>query len=168
LKELGEYLKSVREENGVGIDEVADDLKISKQILLNIESGNTRSFRDVLELKSIVKSYAKYLGLDSEKIVDEFNDFLFEHTSKINLNDILEAEKQINSKEQKKICSPYTRLRGRQLDAKYLRYIFIFILTIVLILFALIILKSVLFPKDVIDSELLNDCTIEGVFYEYS
>ena len=32
LKELGEYLKSVREENGVGIEEASDDLKISVQI----------------------------------------------------------------------------------------------------------------------------------------
>ena len=66
--------------------------------------GNVRAFRDVLKLKVMIKDYAKYLGLDPEKIVDEFNDFLFEHTSKISLEDILEA-KQKKEEEEKKIVS---------------------------------------------------------------
>ena len=30
-----------------------------------------------------LKSDAKYLGLNSDKVLDEFNNFLFQHTSKI-------------------------------------------------------------------------------------
>jgi cytoskeletal protein RodZ len=108
LKELGEYLKEKRKENGVGLEEAAEDLNLSRDDIENIEAGNIRAFRDVLKLKVIVKDYAKYLGLDPEKIVDEFNDFLFEHTSKISLEDILEA-KQKKEEEEKKIVSPYTK-----------------------------------------------------------
>ena len=48
------------------------------------------------------------MGLDPEKVVDEFNGFLFEHTSKISLDDILAAQKKLEEKE-KKAISPYTK-----------------------------------------------------------
>ena len=88
MKELGEYIKEKRKEIGVGLEEAAEDLNLTKDDIENIEAGNIRAFRDVLKLKVMIKDYAKYLGLDSEKVVDEFNDFLFEHTSKISLDDI--------------------------------------------------------------------------------
>ncbi len=112
LKELGEFLKENRENQGVSIEEAAEDLQTEAIQLENIELGNTRAFKDVYILKELVKQYAKYLGLDSEKVLDEFNDFLFEHTSKISLDDILDAKKKQEPKEEmKKITSPYTKER---------------------------------------------------------
>ena len=108
MKELGEYLKEQRISNGVGIDEAASDLGLLSDDIDNIESGNIKAFKDVLELKEYIRNYAKYLGLNPEKIVDEFNDFLFEHTSKISLDDILEVKKKQEEEEEKKIHSPYT------------------------------------------------------------
>ena len=109
MKELGEYLKRTRISNGVSLTEACEDLDFSTTQLENIESGNVRAFKDVYELRDSVKSYAKYLGLDSEKVVDEFNGFLFQHTSRISLDDIREAQKKkeelIN---EKKVRSPYT------------------------------------------------------------
>ena len=90
MKELGEYLRSTRLDNGVSIDEAAEDLDLSVSQLENIEKGNVRAFKDVYGLKQYVRQYAKYLGLDPEKVIDEFNEFLFEHTSKISLEDILD------------------------------------------------------------------------------
>ena len=83
MKELGEYLKRTRIKNGVSLTEACEDLEISTSHLENIEIGNIRAFKDVYELRDDVKSYAKYLGLDADKVVDEFNGFLFQHTSKI-------------------------------------------------------------------------------------
>ena len=88
MKELGEYLKRTRISNGVSLTEACEDLEFSTSHLENIESGNVRAFKDVYELKEDIKVYAKYLGLDSEKVIDEFNNFLFQHTSKISLDDI--------------------------------------------------------------------------------
>ena len=107
MKELGEYLKEQRVSTGVGVDEAAVDLSLTSDDIENIESGNIKAFKDVLELKEYVRCYAKYLGLDSEKVVDEFNDFLFEHTSKISLEDILDVKKK-QEEEEEKIHSPYT------------------------------------------------------------
>ncbi len=108
MKELGEYLKSTRVSNGVSITEAAEDLDFSTSHIENIESGNVRAFKDVYELRESVKQYAKYLGLSPDKIVEEFNDFLFEHTSKISLDDIKAAQKDIESKKNK-VRSPYTK-----------------------------------------------------------
>lgn len=108
MKELGEYLKRTRIDNGVSMEEAAEDLELSTSQLEHIESGNVRAFKDVYSLKQYIKQYAKYLGLDPEKIVDEFNGFLFEHTSKISLEDIKAAQKKLEEQEQKKIKSPYT------------------------------------------------------------
>jgi len=108
MKELGEYLKHSRTSNGVSIAEAAEDLELSVTQLENIESGNVRAFKDVYILKEYIKQYAKYLGLNPEKVVDEFNGFLFEHTSKISLDDIKAAQKKLDDAENK-IKSPYTQ-----------------------------------------------------------
>ena len=102
MKELGEYLKRTRISNGVSLTEACEDLEFSTSHLENIESGNVRAFKDVYELKEDIKVYAKYLGLDSEKVIDEFNNFLFQHTSKISLDDILAAQKKKEEDENEK------------------------------------------------------------------
>ncbi len=109
MKELGAYLKRTRVSNGVNIAEAAEDLDLSVPELENIESGNVKAFKDLYELKANIKSYAKYLGLDPEKVVDQFNGFLFEHTSKISIEDIKKAQKKEEDKQDKKIKSPYTK-----------------------------------------------------------
>lgn len=137
MKELGEYLKDKRKQNGIGVEEAAEDLNFSKDDVENIEAGNVRAFRDVLKLKTMIKDYAKYLGLDPEKVVDEFNDFLFEHTSKISLEDILEA-KQKKEEEEKQIISPYTKINTRTFDLEKLMELKL-IFKMLLIIFAIVL-----------------------------
>lgn len=108
MKELGEYLKQTRISNGVSITEACEDLEFSTSQLENIESGNVKAFKDVYDLRDDIKLYAKYLGLDADKVLDEFNNFLFQHTSKISIDDILAAQKKKEELE-KKIKSPYTK-----------------------------------------------------------
>ena len=108
MKELGAYLKRTRVSNGVNIAEAAEDLELTVTELENIESGNVKAFKDLYDLKENIRFYAKYLGLDSEKVVDEYNSFLFDHTSKLSLDDIKAAQKKIEEDENK-IKSPYTK-----------------------------------------------------------
>ena len=111
MKEIGEYLKKIRISNGVGLEEASEDLNLSVIQLENIEEGNVRAFKDIFVLKDLVRDYAKYLGLELEQIMDEFNDFMFEHTSKISLDDIKEARALKKQEEEKeKVVSPYTRI----------------------------------------------------------
>lgn len=109
MKEIGLKLKLKREENGVSLEEAADDLKIRASQLQSIEEGRKEDFKDVFSLKYFIRDYAKYLGLDGEAILDSFNEYLFEQTSKISLEEIEEAKKLKEEKEKDmKILSPYT------------------------------------------------------------
>ena len=109
MKELGNYLKKVRISNGVSLEETSKDIDVNITELENIEKGNTRAFKDVYRMKEIIRIYAKYLGLDAEKVNDDFNEFLFEHTSKLSIDDIKNARDNSDKIETKnKIKSPYT------------------------------------------------------------
>lgn len=139
MKELGEYLKRIRMGNGVSLTEACEDLEISTSHLENIESGNVRAFKDVYELREIIKSYAKYLGLEPEKVVDEFNDFLFQHTSKISLDDIRNAQRKKEQEESvKKVKSPYTLEYKEKFNFWPIIYFFIGIILLIVIIYIVI------------------------------
>ena len=110
MKEIGESLKEARENIGLSIDEVANDLKLRPSQVENIEAGNVDAFKDIFYLKSLIKEYAKYLGMSYEDMVDEFNEYLFDRTSRISLEDIKKAKKKAQKKEKKetRVASPYT------------------------------------------------------------
>lgn len=107
MNEIGEKLREARESHGVSIEEAAEDLKIRPSQLKNLEEGNIKEFKDIFYVKFFIRDYAKYLGLDGEKILDDFNEFLFDYTSRIPLDKIKEASEN-KKEEKKKISSPYT------------------------------------------------------------
>ena len=107
MKNIGTKLKDKREENGLSIEEVAEDLKMRPSQISSIEEGNTEEFKDVFYLKYFIRDYAKYLGLDGEKMLDEFNEYLFDMTSKIPVDLIEKAKKE--KKNEEEVMSPYTK-----------------------------------------------------------
>jgi len=107
MKNIGTKLKDKREENGLSIEEVAEDLKMRPSQISSIEDGKSEDFKDVFYLKHFIRDYAKYLGLDSEKILDEFNEYLFDMTSRIPVDLIEKAKKE--KKNNDEIMSPYTK-----------------------------------------------------------
>ncbi len=145
MKELGEYLQDVRRSNGVSLEEAATDLGVDVLLLENIESANVRAFKDVYYLKDLIKDYAKYLGLDPIKVQDEFNDFLFEHTSKISLDDIMEAKKKKEAAEKekstKKVQSPYTKVYKNKI--KKLPIVLGIVIFVSAIIISIIVIKTV-------------------------
>ena len=107
MKNIGLQLKEKRIENGLSIEEVAEDLKMRPSQIESIEEGKRDDFKDIFYLKYFIRDYAKYLGLDSERILDEFNEYLFDMTSKIPIELIKEAKKDKN--ENNDTISPYTK-----------------------------------------------------------
>lgn len=107
MKEIGEILKEGREQNGVSIEEASEDLNYKVSQLEAIESGDFKLFKDIFLLKCMIMDYSKYLGLDTNSIMDDFNEFVFESTSKIPLDDIEKASKL--KEDEEKIASPYTK-----------------------------------------------------------
>lgn len=140
MKELGIYLKKTRISNGVSLEEAAKDIDISVVELENIEKGNTRAFKDIYKMKEYVRIYAKYLGLDSDKVTDDFNEFIFEHTSKLSLEDIENArDTEDENTDNNKIKSPYTIEHKLQINYRPI-IIVISAIILILIIITLVIL----------------------------
>ena len=107
MKEIGEKLKEAREAMGISISEAAEDLKLEVSQIENLEKGDMENFKDIYYLKYLIRDYSKYLGLNKEDLVNEFNEYLFDYTSKISLEDIKQAQ-SIIKKDEDRIKSPYT------------------------------------------------------------
>ena len=143
MKQIGEILKETREKNGVTVEEAASDLGLKNAQISSIESGDVKAFKDVYYLKNFIKDYAKYLGLDSEKVLEDFNEFIFDYTSRIPLDNI-DNTKKIKTNEPKKIASPYTMDVHKVKLSPILFYIMIavIILTIVFLIYGIYISQS--------------------------
>ncbi len=137
MKELGEYLKRTRISSGLSITEVCEDLEFSPSLLENMESGNVKAFKDVYSLRGFIKKYANYLGLDADKVIDEFNDFLFAHTSRISLDDIKEARKTVEENT-RKVKSPYTVERKEKINLWPVVYVVLGILIMAFLIYIVI------------------------------
>ena len=140
MNEIGEMLHQARENSGVSLKEVSKDLNIKEEILENIEAGRVGAFKDIIELKNYIADYAKYLGLDTKKIIDEFNEYMFEYTSKIPIKEI-EKTIELKLKEEPKgdtVSSPYT-----QKKKKYPKSVYILIYILLFVVIVLIVLWSV-------------------------
>ena len=138
MNEIGESLKDAREKAGVKLEEASKDLNIEVLMLENIEDGNIGCFKDIYVLKDYVQNYAKYLGLDDSKIIDEFNEYLFEYTSKIPVKEIEKAIalKNKEESEKKQMASPYTKPTLKK--TKKIYYVLIYALIALLIVLAII------------------------------
>lgn len=138
MKEIGEALKEQRESIGITIEEAAADLKLKPSQIEDIEAGNKDAFPDIFYLKYFIRDYSKYLGLNYEDMIDEFNEFLFDYTSKISIDDIKKARKQVEinkAKEENRIASPYTVERKRKFKLSKLVFIILVIILIIGVIF---------------------------------
>ena len=144
MKEIGEKLKEARESMGITIEEACQDLKLRPSQIENIEEGNKDAFKDIFYLKMFIKNYAKYLGLDYDEMIEDFNEYLFDFTSKISVEDIKKAEKEQRKKQKKlktvKIASPYTIEHKQQKTIPRFLIFGAIILVVVIIIYIIILL----------------------------
>ena len=54
MKDIGESFKEKREEIGITLEEVSKDLGIKEVLLENLEEGNAKVFKDILEIKDTI------------------------------------------------------------------------------------------------------------------
>jgi len=141
LNEIGENFKEARLSSSISLDETSADTNIPIEALEQIEEGSIGSFKDIFKLKEYLQTYAKYLGLDANKVIDDFNEYMFEYTSKIPLDDLAEKMFEQEKEKQKeetgdiKVVSPYLNPKE---ESKIAKYVFMAILIIVLIAIAMI------------------------------
>ena len=63
LKIAGKLLKSKREEKGLSVEEVCIELRLKKEIILNIENSKFNAFKSHLFLKGYINNYANFLDV---------------------------------------------------------------------------------------------------------
>ena len=63
LKIASKLLKSQREKKGYSIEEVCIDLRLKKEIIVDIENGNFSNFKSYLFLKGYINNYANFLNI---------------------------------------------------------------------------------------------------------
>lgn len=72
MKKTGEILKKAREEKGLSLHEIGLSLKINSKVLKAIEEGDEAHLPAKTFLRGFVLSYANFLHLDSEKVLEVF------------------------------------------------------------------------------------------------
>lgn len=71
---LGVELRSAREAMGLGLDEVARDLRIRRSFLQALEEGRFKDLPGVTYATGFLRTYAEHLGLDPESAVRQFKE----------------------------------------------------------------------------------------------
>lgn len=72
MKELGEILKKKRKTLGLDLDKVHRATKIQEKYIEAIEEGDGKAFSAEIYYKSFVRSYVKFLGLNGEDLLAQY------------------------------------------------------------------------------------------------
>lgn len=141
MNEIGENFRNARISSSLDLEEVSSDTNIPIMALEQIEEGAIGSFKDIFLLKEYLKDYAKYLGLNGDAIIDKFNEYMFEYTSKIPTEEI---ERIIEEQERTKDDTPPQGVQAispylnPQVKDKHSKITFTIIIIIILIALAII------------------------------
>jgi cytoskeletal protein RodZ len=97
---LGEKLRLAREAQGLQISDVAKQLLMTKQRIVEIEKGDYSNVSSPLYLRWYLSSYAKLLGLsdDEDEIHKVVKNFMDSNELEINANLMEETQKNYESK----------------------------------------------------------------------
>ena len=101
-QELGALLKSKRTEKNIAIGEVAERLKFSAKQIESLESGDYKGLPEPIFVKGFIKTYARFLGLDTDQITALLNEAFPSQVTAIASAPISESQNGLNFQDQKK------------------------------------------------------------------
>jgi len=73
MASLGEQLRTARRAKGQSLEDVSNDTNISKRYLEALEEDNYDMLPGQVYVVGFLGSYAKYLGLDTEAMLKQYN-----------------------------------------------------------------------------------------------
>ena len=101
-QELGALLKFKRTEKNIAIGEVAERLKFSAKQIESLESGDYKGLPEPIFVKGFIKTYARFLGLDTDQITALLNEAFPSQVTAIASAPISESQNGLNFQDQKK------------------------------------------------------------------
>ncbi len=72
MKTIGQILSSERKSKNYSIDDVSIELRISKNIIFDLENDNIKNNSDIIFNIGHLRSYSKFLELDTNIIIEKF------------------------------------------------------------------------------------------------
>lgn len=72
LQSIGAYLRQVRQEQGLALDMLANQIFIRPALLKALEAGNDAELPEPVFIQGFIRRYAEALGLDGQAIAQEF------------------------------------------------------------------------------------------------
>ena len=72
METIGEFFKSARKNQKIDLNKVSQELKISENILKDIENNQFPNYINVVFFIGHIRSYAKYLNLDEKSLIENF------------------------------------------------------------------------------------------------
>lgn len=101
-QELGALLKAKRLEKNIAIGEVAERLKFSAKQIESLESGQYQGLPEPIFVKGFIKTYARFLNIDSDQITSLLNDVFPSQAQKPTTIQSNEDRSGLNYQNQKK------------------------------------------------------------------
>jgi len=142
MDSVGQELKKERELRGISLKEIADSTKINIRYLRALEEDKFDMLPGKFFIKSIIKSYAAYIGLEEETILDHFHQTL-----------LLKKEDKEEPIEEEAL--PTEIPRKFKALFRILGYFIIFIIALIIIVFLIRSQKSVSINEVTQTTELL-------------
>ncbi|HEV3092015.1 MAG TPA: RodZ domain-containing protein [Candidatus Cybelea sp.] len=72
-RDLGERFRAAREARGISLSDAAERIRIRSLYLAAIEEGNCNAIGPPVYIRGFLRTYARFLGLDPEEAVADFN-----------------------------------------------------------------------------------------------
>jgi cytoskeletal protein RodZ len=82
MQTIGEKIEETRKRKGISLSEAAEATKIRRDFLLNIESNEYDYDLPEIYKRGFIKNYAKYLKLNPEKVLSQYQEQLITHSSR--------------------------------------------------------------------------------------
>ena len=101
-QELGALLKAKRTEKNIAIGEVAERLKFSAKQIESLESGDYKGLPEPIFVKGFIKTYGRFLGLDTDQVTLLLNEVFPSQVSAAPVATATENQTSLNFQDQKK------------------------------------------------------------------
>lgn len=82
MQTIGEKIEETRKRKGISLSEAAEATKIRRDFLLNIESNKYDYDLPEIYKQGFIKNYAKYLKLNSDKVLSQYQEQLIAQSRK--------------------------------------------------------------------------------------